>query len=381
MALPPLWKIYRELDRGKQALQAAVGRLYEPFVMRRHDRSRDKVLRFHDGKVGLDRKVALFLIYQPKRLSPTVLLTCDYLAAKGYAPLVVSNTPLSDEDLQALRGHAWKVVLRPNYGYDFGGYRDGILWLQDQGIVPDRLMILNDSIWFPVWPGETLIDRMEALPADLAGAVYHPAQRRRKTSSLRPAFIESYFYIARRSALEAAAFRSFWRDFQVSSIKYNAVYRGERSFSHFLETGGLQAEGIISPKAIIEAIDAEDDAFLTRTLSYAAYADPGFEAERDALLDPAQRAVLGAGWRDAALAHVRQVAHRRSAYASFPYPAFLKLGVPFVKKSRLMFFGKNYGTVQIKMRTQLLRAIRAGDLPAPYPEVLAEIEALEPPAP
>ena len=375
--MTPIWKLYREMDRLRQAGQAAIGRLYEPFLQRRHDRNRDRVLAFHAGDLPLGPKVAVFLIYQPKGLRPSCLLTCRHLVEKGYSPLVMSNTPLGEADLRALQGVAWKVVIRPNYGYDFGGYRDAILWLQDQDIVPDRLMILNDSVWFPVWPGETLIDRMEALPVDLAGAVIHHAQRRRKIATLRPAFIESYFYIARRSAVESAAFQAFWRGFKVSSIKYNAVYRGERSFSHFMETGGLRAEGIISATAIVHAVAAGDDAFLARTLTYGAYTDPRFKAERDALLDPARRAAPG--WREAALAHVDKVAHRRSAYASFCYPAVQALGIPFVKKSRLLFVGKAYGTVQIKMRTQLLLAIAAGDLPAPYPEVLAEIAALEDP--
>ena len=200
--MTPIWKLYREMDRLRQAGQAAIGRLYEPFLQRRHDRNRDRVLAFHAGDLPLGPKVAVFLIYQPKGLRPSCLLTCRHLVEKGYSPLVMSNTPLGEADLRALQGVAWKVVIRPNYGYDFGGYRDAILWLQDQDIVPDRLMILNDSVWFPVWPGETLIDRMEALPVDLAGAVIHHAQRRRKIATLRPAFIESYFYIARRSAVE-----------------------------------------------------------------------------------------------------------------------------------------------------------------------------------
>jgi Rhamnan synthesis protein F len=374
--MPPFWKVYRELDRTRQMLHAMIGRIYEPFVQRAHDRKRDQILQVRDGHVPLGQKVALLLIYQPKGVSPTVMLTCRHLVAKGYAPMVVSNTPLSDADLAALAVCTWKTILRPNYGYDFGGYRDGILWLQDRDIAPERLMILNDSIWFPVWPEETLIERMEALPADLAGAVIHPVQRRRKVSALRPAFIESYFYIANRPALQSAAFREFWQGFRVSSIKYNAVYRGERSFSHFLERGGLTARGIVSPETVVAAVAAEDDEFLAKTLTYGAYTDPEFETERDALMVSGTESP---GWRASALAHVTKVAHRRSAYASFPYPAFRLLDVPFVKKSRLMFFGKTYGTVQIKMRTQLIRAIKSGDLPMPLPEVFAEITASEKP--
>lgn len=375
MRLPPFWKVYRELDRVRQMLHAAAGMVYEPFIQRAHDRNRDRLLQLHDGKVAAGPKIALFLIYQPRALTPSVLLTCSHLVSKGYSPLVISNTPLGDADIAALRDHAWKVMIRPNYGYDFGGYRDGILWLQDQAVDPDRLVILNDSIWFPVWPGETLLDRMEEMPCDIAGTVIHRAQKRSRLSRRRPAFLESYFYLINRPALTGEAFRCFWRDYRVSSIKFNAVYRGERSFSGYLEQAGHSVSWVFDAERLIAELCKRDDEFLRKTIFYGAYTDPEFETERNRLINGAKDT---AWWRDAALAHVARVLRRRSAYASFPYASHHLMGVPFVKKSRLLFFGKSFGTVQIKMRTQLLRAIENGDIPPPYPEVLAAMRAIEP---
>ncbi len=357
-------------------LHAAVVKLYEPFVQRRYDRNRDSLLQVHTGVVALGSKVALLLIYQPRGVSSSVRLTCDHLLAKGYSTLVISNGPLSADSLMPLIARAWQVVIRPNYGYDFGGYRDGILWLRDRGISPDRLVLLNDSIWFPVWPDETFLARMEASDCDVVGAVIHGRQKRRKLSKDRPAFLESYFYLINRPALDGDAFRRFWDDYQVSSIKFNAVYRGERSFSGFLEEAGHSVQGLVDAEAAFASIRLQDNDFLRKTLNYGAYTDPDFDAERDLLLAADHKR---AGWRDEALGHVQKVLRRRSSYASFPFASFHLLGVPFVKKSRLMFFGKSFGTVQIKMRTQLLRAIDAGDIPQPFPEVLAEIRAIEAP--
>lgn len=375
MRIPPFWKVYRELDRVRQMIHAAAGRIYEPQIQRRHDRNRDRLLQVRDGQIPAGPRIALFLIFQPRGVSPAVLLTCAHLMAKGYAPLVISNTPLTDADMAALCDRAWKVIVRPNYGYDFGGYRDGILWLQDQGAEVDRLVILNDSIWFPVWPDETMLDRLEGLACDMAGTVIHPAQRRRRLSRRRPAFLESYFYLINRPVLAGPAFRRFWRDYRVSSIKFNAVYRGERSFSGAMEKAGHSVGWVFDRDRLIAALQQQDDAFLRKTMLYGAYTDPEFEAERDRLID--DPAPSGA-WRAAALAHIARVLRRRSTYASFPYASFHLMGVPFVKKSRLLFFGKTYGTVQIRMRTQLLRAIDAGDIPQPHPEVLAEMRAIEP---
>lgn len=352
-----------------------LARIYEPFIQIRHDRSTGRRLKFHEGAIQLNAKIAIFLIFQPSGLSATTLLTCSHLAAKGYAPLVISNAPVSDDDLELLKKNSWKVITRPNYGYDFGGYRDGVLWILDQGFQIDRMIILNDSIWFPAWPDENLIDRMEDLPADLVGAVLHPEQKRRRGARMRPAFLESYFYIVNRGLLQNRVFLSFWRNFRVSSIKYNAVYRGERSFPNFLQRAGFKFDGVIDADRIFDAILKMDNLFLQKTLAYGAYVDSDFEAERDRLVASQGR---DADWRAAALDHIRKVLRRRSSYASFPYASFHLMGIPFIKKSSIAFLGQSVGSVQKKMRSQLLLAVNAGDIPPPLPEVLREIQAVEP---
>ena len=367
----PKWKVARELDRAGQQLRALAGLFWEPFAQRAHDRRRSEILEVEDGLVPAGQKIALYLLYQPNGLLPSTLLTCQHFVEKGYAPLVVSNTPLSRKDRDRLHALCWKSVVRPNYGYDFGGYRDGILLLKDWGISPDRLIILNDSVWFPIGPGETLIDRMEKLDADLVGAVVHPAMIRRRNSTKRRAFLESYFYLANRSVLTHPAFAQFWQKFRVSSNKYNAVYRGERGFSHAIENAGLRVDGVLDPGKLLSALEGADDLVLRKTLTYAAYTDEDFRAENAALLAQA----TSADWRVSALDHIRNVVGRRSFHASFPYASILLLGTPYIKKGTGTFLKRTYGTLHSVMRRQYLTAVKATDLPSPFPEVLAEIAA------
>lgn len=367
----PKWKVARELDRAGQQLRALAGLFWEPFAQRAHDKRRSEILDVEEGRVPVHQKIALYLLYQPKGLLASTLLTCQHFVDKGYAPLVISNTPLSREDRDRLNALCWKTVIRPNYGYDFGGYRDGILSLADWGITPERLIILNDSVWFPIGPGETLIDRMEALDADLVGAVVHPAMTRRRNSTKRRAFLESYFYLANRKLLTNPAFAQFWKKFRVSSNKYNAVYRGERGFSHAMENAGLRIDGVLDPAKFLAAVEAADDQILQKTLSYAAYTDEDFRAENAALVDQ----VTSADWRASTLAHIRRVVGRRSFHASFPYASILLLGTPYIKKGTGTFLKRTYGTLHSAMRQRYLAAVRAADLPSPFPEVLAEIAA------
>jgi Rhamnan synthesis protein F len=171
----PRWKLAREFDRAGQQLKALGGLVWEPFVQWRYDRNRPARLVVLSGTCELKDRIAVYLIFQPNGLRPSTLETCRLLEQSGYSVLAVSNAPLSDADSQTLAGHSWRVIQRPNYGYDFGGYRDGILHLLEAGITPRRLIVMNDSIWYPLSAADTLLDRIDASELDLAGTIVHRA--------------------------------------------------------------------------------------------------------------------------------------------------------------------------------------------------------------
>mgnify|MGYP001121682791 CR=1 FL=1 len=171
MSLPPLWKITRELKRPFQqipALPRLLGTLlfgakyYDMFLARR--------IKITPGALPRGDRVAIYLIYPQDGLLPSHRLALDYLLENGYAPLVVSNLPLSDQDMAELQGSCWRVMERPNVGYDFGGYRDGFLSLEGDREHLKRLVLLNDSSWFPLPGAGNWLREAEALEVDYAAA-------------------------------------------------------------------------------------------------------------------------------------------------------------------------------------------------------------------
>lgn len=369
----PGWKIKRELDRAWQRVRAAVGKLYEPAVQRAYDRRRSTVVKVHQGAVPLKDRVALVLTYQPKGFSPSLVATCRHLCGKGYAPLVVCNAPASDQEVQRLLPETWGVMLRPNYGYDFGGYRDGILYLMDHEIEPTHLIILNDSIWYPLNAADTLIDRMEASGFGLTGAMLQEGNPAKASASSRHRdFIESFFYLVNKDCLVSQAFATFWKTFPMSNLKFNAVYAGERRFSRVMEEAGLSVGCILTRAAMLEALERQSAEFLRKTLSFAAYTDLSFEQEASALLSQFSQDET---WRRRALLHVATVTRKRHFHASFCYASITLLNVPFLKKTSGTILSKGYGLLHLRMRQQYLKAVESGDLPAPSHEIRAEIDA------
>lgn len=349
----PLWKLRREWARLKQQLSALPERLFEPAARRRHDAAFEAGFPVHQGAVAQRGKIALVLIYQPNGVAESLVLMCAHLVAKGYAPLVVSNAPLTIRDHERLLPHAWRLLLRPNFGYDFGGYRDGIRQLARWNITPDRLLVLNDSIWFPLTRDETLISALESSPADLSGTILRQRGEER--------FLESYCYMIPGKTVSNKAFQSYWNELQITSNKYKVIRRGERGFSRAMRAAGLTLAPVYPYDAFFETLDKQDDHFLRKTLTYAAHAHDEYETVRQRLLaEPA-----APDWRARALAHIRATIPREQPYSAYPFAMVRLFSYPLVKTSN--------DHVAMLWRDAYLRAIDAGDLPPPIEPIHTEL--------
>ncbi len=61
------------------------------------------------------------------------------------------------------------IVERPNFGYDFGGYHDGVWLIGKLGLRLREVLFLNDSVWFPILKNATLLADMRATSQDYVG--------------------------------------------------------------------------------------------------------------------------------------------------------------------------------------------------------------------
>jgi Rhamnan synthesis protein F len=351
----PGWKLRRELMRLRQFMAWRWQAVQARARTREHDRLRPQIVQRFDGKRALQRRIAAVLVFQPGVLPQSLLESCDQLADLGYAVLVVSNGPLSPGARAALLPRVWRVLERPNLGYDFGGYREAVMHIWDQRLDPDELLILNDSVWMvrSALPG--FLSCISALDADVAGSVLRSKGQRH--------WLESYFFQFRRSALESPVFRRFWRDYRLIDSKYGVIRQGERGISVDLAAGGLRIASLGGNAAFLDEMRKAPDHELHLALKYAAPIAGAAGQERAALIAEPP----GPDWRLRVIAHMGSVLDGRRVWSSqFPVAAQRVMGYPFIKKSR--------EPVQIEWRTQLGRAIRDKAIPAPSPAVLAEID-------
>jgi len=346
----PGWKIKRELVRLGQQLRSIPEATWEPIAHGRHDAAFPSFPR-HNGSQIRASRIALLLIWQPDKLAPSFLETCSYVAAHGYSLLVVANGGLSESARAALLPKVWLILERPNIGYDFGGYRDGLRILREDGALPDHLLILNDSIWYPVLPDEELISDALDSPADITGTILRHGKKE--------AFLESYFYAIKGHVLKHPGFWRFWDSYLLTGNKYKVIRRGERSFSAAMQAEGFTLAPLFAPLQFMEQIAAAPDALLRDVLRLSAFVDTR-QADYAQLL-------ARTGSRSEIHEFILRSLDRSQFYSTYPVASARLLGYPVLKKS--------LEPVSALWRSAWVAALNEGLIPSAQTVICDEIRA------
>lgn len=355
----PMWKVRREIRRfWRQALALAS---IVPSLLRRiwYDLRWPRHLRVTQGAIPPGPHMAIFLIYQPGGIAGSIHEAIAALQASGPALLIVSNLPLTTADRAYLAARAWCVIERPNLGYDFGGYREGMAQIRKARLDVRELWILNDSGWFPATASPTPFRAMIDPAADVSGGMFRFRKRGKQHQ-----WIESYFLSFTEKALRHPSFRKFWNRYPFVDQKYAVVRHGEMGIGRKLRDAGLTLHSKMSNAGFWAVLQDQPSDVLRKTLLYGGLVRDHLGVERDALLAVTTD---GPAWRTAALAHIEKTLRYGEFYYEYPYAAVHLMGFPFIKKGpdpRYMMWRRRH-----------LEAVRAGDLPPLPAAVLAELEA------
>lgn len=205
----------------------------------RYDASRPKLVRVTEGAQHPGREVAVLLIYQPQAVPESIYFTLSYLTQQGISPVVVSNLPLTSGDRDRLAANSWLVIERPNVGYDFGGYREGILTVFERGVQPEALYVLNDSVWFPLADDSKVIEKSRAASEDIFGFQIDYWKNRGKLK-----FVHSYFYRFSERIVANREFGKYWQEMTLLENKRDVIEGHEIKLTYHFLRKGFSAGGI-----------------------------------------------------------------------------------------------------------------------------------------
>lgn len=323
-------KLGREIRRIKDQINSWAMRVYEPWMRRQRERHPSRYMLIHEGDLPNPGKLAIYLVYQPKGLGLSTLRTLQHFQQHGYAVFLVSNAPLDNADLERARPHCWKLMERNNFGYDFGGYQDAIRHMWSAKLHPTHLVIINDSIWFPLHDKCDLLERMEQSPSSFTGAFQLEPTRRRNPKGKKRPFMGSFFWHFKQETLETPAFAAFWNDYKATSSKYATIRRGERRFTHHMQDAGVSIEGLFSRHQFDEWLNCLEAEELKLALSDLCTTDHQLNERRQKLLLAAS---LDTDWKMEALTLAKAITESQNIMATAPIFMVREMGLPFLKKA------------------------------------------------
>ena len=197
--------------------------------------------------VALGPKIAVFVHFDSAcRVQAFTLDYARALAEAGYAIAFVSNCPsLADTDLTVLKSFCAAIICRRNVGYDFGAVRDALRLLGLPRDSTDQLVIANDSVFGPLQPLHTLLDRIDFTKADIWGA----------TDSWQHGYhLQSYFLAVGKAALQSAAWRQFWDGVRLMQSRDYVISRYEIGLTQAMLRAGLRCDAAWNYNDLLRSI-------------------------------------------------------------------------------------------------------------------------------
>lgn len=201
------------------------------------------------------RPFAIFVVFnlQP-RIPRYVRAHIEALAAQRINTVVVSNNRrLPGSEVARLLPHCFAYLARFNLGYDFGAYRDGIVWLMgSEGLADQAVFFMNDSVLGPFGDYARLLERV----ADESRAMLFGL-----TDSLEHRYhLQTYWFAISGAGMRSPRVRRYWRRMAYSRNKQEAIARRELKLTADLMRAGLAVEALFNYTAVQhQAIQYLDD--------------------------------------------------------------------------------------------------------------------------
>jgi lipopolysaccharide biosynthesis protein len=238
--MPPWWKIRRELIRPFRQLASfpirfssfVAGRFYYDTFLKKHART-------HVGPIPLSSKVCIYVLYPSSPKCESQLVAMESLRRDGFSVLAVSNKYLETKTIEKLLEVAAVLIERVNFGYDFGGYRDGVCYLYDNKHIESLqyLLLMNDSCWYPMttqnWPelaisqGKDFVGATSAYGVSYSRLEIDPHKHWVINKERGYFHYASYALMIGQAVLKQSGFQNFFRHLALTNNKKYTVRRGE----------------------------------------------------------------------------------------------------------------------------------------------------------
>ncbi len=206
---------------------------------------RQTVFRWPEGPIPVGARPCVFAHWDGAgEVRPHVLHYLRELAGAGVSVLFVSNAGfLRPEALAAVQAICAGVLIRRNFGYDFGAWREGLEALGLPRADTEFAVLANDSVYGPLTPIGDLLGRIDPAQADVWGC----------TESWQSRYhLQSYFLAFAPHVLASRAWAAFWAGVQPVPNKHYVIRHYEIGLSQALIRAGFTCRAVWPYPALVE---------------------------------------------------------------------------------------------------------------------------------
>lgn len=183
----------------------------------------------HKGEAKASSKFVIFAIYENGEIRSDVYHAIAILSKLDYSVVLVNTRQLSYQGREKVTKLVFSYIERPNYGRDFGSYKDGILWLSnsyaEDYAQASRLLFLNDSIFYSRKKLEEFFLSLMETDFPVLGATINY----QKTPH-----IGSFCLSLDNSVITNSKFLKFWKQYRKTDLRAHTIKYGELALSRLL---------------------------------------------------------------------------------------------------------------------------------------------------
>jgi hypothetical protein len=188
--------------------------------------------------------IAILAIFPSVPTFWNVVNIASQLNSNGYEVLVVSSKELDDPQREELKPYCVTIIERSNIGRDFGSYNCGLHWLKTQKISIEKVLLLNDSVFYPsnfkLW---------------IKKALYTPGFGGLTVNNQFYKHVQGFFIFADHTILQSKAWRNFWKyHLPFSSRSWN-INAGEYGLSSSIAKAGFPLIAMLNSTLFLKELD------------------------------------------------------------------------------------------------------------------------------
>ena len=175
------------------------------------------------------KKIVLFAIYEKGEIRDDVRSALRELHALECTVILVNSRKLSEASRNELAQWTTTYIERPNYGRDFGSYKDGMLWiykhLSEEFMNVERFMILNDSVFY----ARSNLPQFFSALLNTQAPVFGATMNYQKVPHIGSFCISLSGKVAQHPKL-----KSFWKKYRKTDLRAHTIRYGELALNKLL---------------------------------------------------------------------------------------------------------------------------------------------------